>query len=454
MLSGRSRSQVFLDSTDLLDLSSLLSDGVADADVLLLLGTEHVLTRPWCLLECFHAASLQIPILLVDVKGGGFSVSSVHQYINELEQHMGIDNPEGLELLRDNIGEDLSALKKKMHAMLSAFEQDGSRWTTFNPSATDPEMISILKDIIEAMAAARGSAGALPCKQAAPKEWRNPSTVKWTDDSANRQVMDAKATTFGHLSRLVMPSQLPVVHIVCNSDEGHAEARVLQTELAVKLRRRVSTTMTDGSEASTASANVVVMLTKNALHDPELLARVYRALSLSKRVIPICLIGRGYDHREASLHLRNLASKLSEPKLAALRALLEDRRDENLNEQQPPATVEDVQALLAKALPQVITVDWKPDGSQNALEATVANVVRRLDLSHMNTDRVIGALSPAKNFRGLTNIVTRRLKSSERVLPRSRTAKSQEQRDAEAAGASSLDAATTSPVVPFDQEQT
>ena len=45
---------VYLDSTDLVDLRTLFTEGVLRSDVIVLLATEFVLTRPWCILELWH----------------------------------------------------------------------------------------------------------------------------------------------------------------------------------------------------------------------------------------------------------------------------------------------------------------------------------------------------------------------------------------------------------------
>jgi hypothetical protein len=61
-------SPVFLDSDDLADLRNLL-DAVAQSDVLVLLQTTNLLTRPWCLLEIYTALRNDVPIVTVAVKG-------------------------------------------------------------------------------------------------------------------------------------------------------------------------------------------------------------------------------------------------------------------------------------------------------------------------------------------------------------------------------------------------
>ena len=50
------RSPIYYDSSTLSDLRTLFTDGVHQSDVIVLLATKGVLTRPWCLLEIFEAA--------------------------------------------------------------------------------------------------------------------------------------------------------------------------------------------------------------------------------------------------------------------------------------------------------------------------------------------------------------------------------------------------------------
>lgn len=67
-LAGKLNAPVFLDSDDLLDLRELL-EIVARSDILLLLQTTNVLTRPWCLLELYTAICNHVPIVAVAVEG-------------------------------------------------------------------------------------------------------------------------------------------------------------------------------------------------------------------------------------------------------------------------------------------------------------------------------------------------------------------------------------------------
>ena len=46
---------VFIDSNDLTDLNEIFDKGVHQSEMIILLGTKGVLTRPWCLLELYYA---------------------------------------------------------------------------------------------------------------------------------------------------------------------------------------------------------------------------------------------------------------------------------------------------------------------------------------------------------------------------------------------------------------
>ena len=59
---------VFIDSDDLKDLR-LLTEHVRQADVLVLLLTQKLFTRPWCLLEIYTAITSDVPIVALAVRG-------------------------------------------------------------------------------------------------------------------------------------------------------------------------------------------------------------------------------------------------------------------------------------------------------------------------------------------------------------------------------------------------
>ena len=59
--------EIFLDSDDLQDLRHLLTF-VKQAEVLVLLQTKSVLTRPWVILELYTAITHDVPIVALNVQ--------------------------------------------------------------------------------------------------------------------------------------------------------------------------------------------------------------------------------------------------------------------------------------------------------------------------------------------------------------------------------------------------
>ena len=95
----------------LTDLRHLITNGVADCNVLLILGTKGFFTRPWCLLEIVHGTRLNVPIIIIDIKNGSFDAEESQHFVDDLEVTMGANDPSGLELLHEHLGPDLTELK-------------------------------------------------------------------------------------------------------------------------------------------------------------------------------------------------------------------------------------------------------------------------------------------------------------------------------------------------------
>jgi hypothetical protein len=382
MLAKMLQYPIFLDSAKLTDLRLLITNGVADCDVMLILGTKGYITRPWCLLEIVHSARLKVPVVIVEVKNGNFNVDESQHYINNIEEIMGTENPSGLDLLYEHLGEDLAELKVACTQALQDFS--ASRFPlTWNPNASDSELIACLKDISDAMATACGG------------------TLLWKCDAAQlrREKKAVKGASPMRSMRLNLSRNKEAVnaamHIVCSCDDALNDARVLHIEMAMKLGRLVSINMPDGSQTKMASnaEAMGVLLTKNLLFEPAALFEIYQAAEQGKTIIPLCLIGRGYDYAGASNHLSNLEAGLSEAKLTELKELLHAHSsaapDDRFQRDQPAGGVTriqpinqlgvpDLQATVLATLPRLIAVNWEPEGGKNQLDATVSNVLTRI----------------------------------------------------------------------------
>ena len=356
-------------------LRKLLSDGIADSDVVLVLGTRSVFTRPWCLLECEYAARLGTPVLVVEVKKSGFSIDESREYIDNLETSM---DAQGVALLREHLGNDLTNLKKAVHSILSSHEtaKAQSRELTWEPSAGDVELVAEIKDISEAMARTCG------------KE------LKWkTKESPNERRMSRRGSRVKALMTVRPVQKAAQLHIMCSKSEVLKDARVLQTEMAMKMGCLVSvtqgsdissTTDTQGSEDASArvlaidesqgSEALVLLLTSTVLHEASFLLSVYRAIVHGKVIIPICIFGRGYEFAVAATHLSNLAESLD----ARARSALETALDGELDAEGNPITVSSLGSKLHAVLSRIIAVHWDTVGTKNHLDAVVTSVASRI----------------------------------------------------------------------------
>ena len=78
----------YLDSTDLVDLRTLFNEGVHKTDVLFILATKGVFTRPWCLMEMWEAAVKRVPIVLFPVVSGGWTLVDTVTLLGNLDGQM------------------------------------------------------------------------------------------------------------------------------------------------------------------------------------------------------------------------------------------------------------------------------------------------------------------------------------------------------------------------------
>ena len=109
----------YLDSTHLVDLRTLFTRGVHKTDVLVILATKGVFTRPWCVMEMWEAAleqvrhghnpsrsctafpcscacalaDRQVPVILFPVVGGGYTLEDTVHLLSDLEGEMPKHNP-------------------------------------------------------------------------------------------------------------------------------------------------------------------------------------------------------------------------------------------------------------------------------------------------------------------------------------------------------------------------
>ena len=143
---------VFLDSDDLKDLRALVDEGICQSDVVVLLQTKGVLTRPWCLVELYSAVKAGIPIVAVNVSGAfPYDYQLAAEVLNTLASPTGKLcelNPGAHAVMTGKDGgvEDLMDMQKTLCELIPSLISK-----SFNPSATARQLNAQVDDIVESM---------------------------------------------------------------------------------------------------------------------------------------------------------------------------------------------------------------------------------------------------------------------------------------------------------------
>ena len=101
--------RIFLDSDDLRTLSDLTTH-VRESDVLVLVQSKSVLTRPYCLLELLTACQHGVPIVGVCLSKHSFpyDFNEAHAFLSDLDETLATAAPGAHELLREHGIHDLA----------------------------------------------------------------------------------------------------------------------------------------------------------------------------------------------------------------------------------------------------------------------------------------------------------------------------------------------------------
>jgi hypothetical protein len=311
-----------------------------------LLATKGVLTRPWCLIELLEATRKKIPIVVVEIAGRGFDRTEARAFVTELEAEMAAP---GLNLLHTQIGPDLAELKDACLQILDVYEN----FLVLDPHAGDSELVAMMKDMVEKLAQQTrreikwergpgqlGMGKGLSRSNTGMRQGLSRSNTGQSDHEGqarggrrNRRAdggesfqLEASGLLVKVLRKMTLQQNVvqkansltrslgldsvtntaSAVFVCCSRSDALNHARVLRSELSVRLDRGCAI----GGGASTAkwiaqSEAVVVLLTKALVTDPDALFEIWTALSLDVPIITVQVAGM-YDFAYAAAKLANL----------------------------------------------------------------------------------------------------------------------------------------------------
>lgn len=354
------RMPVFLDSSALRDLRKLVTDGVYKSDVLLLLASKSVLTRPWCLIELLEAHRKRIPVVILQLADSDFTIDDAREYAEQLEDEMEEANPSGFRFLQDRLGtSDLEDVRK---AIMHALNVNARHETLlFDGRAGDGQLVATMKDVVERMGRVTGRRirwhNDLDKGRGSKPGSKSPSNQPTGSNSSRDDEDEGRKES--------------AAFFCCSRDDGLKHARALRSALEVKLGRGCSIGgIVDAVQKLDQSDVMVVLLTKKMLTTPIALLEVFKAESLGVKIITVAVAGAGYDFEAANAIYSDLATALDEENPGTAKEM-----QANLPNGMSVSTLGE---RLRATLTAVIAIAWSPLGTKNHLNAVVEDIV-----SHM-----------------------------------------------------------------------
>jgi len=364
------RVQIFLDSSSLKDLRRLISEGLCNADVFIMILTDGVLTRPWCLLELFEAKTRAIPIVLLNVVGGNFDLTKMKAFITDLEGEMGHANPAGLELMEQELHPTpLSTLKDTVLDVLHNEFSSNNTVLAWNSSAGDRAMLAAFKDLIERMGeVAKRKIVWQPAKKDMPLPWAVSATLHEKQTPLSTGIIPMKISSDSGKG-----GSSDVACVVISETAYYSSASVLAAEIARGVDRPVHRGGDEESlEMIPAASCVVVLLTARLVVSPRCVAELFTALKADLPLITVLLDQGGYSFEDTRRRLNSdldswTKDLANEDLLVNLKEILGDQ-----------INLSHVQKSIYSSITSVIATTWVPHGSRNQFVATVNDVCAQI----------------------------------------------------------------------------
>ena len=390
---------------DVLLLSCVV--GVHKSDVLVILATKGVLTRPWCLLEMWEAALNEIPIVLFPVVGGDWTQDDARTLLSDLMGQMQSRNQWCMAEVMAHVGtqgvtdvrevEDVllahiglvssltrpgrpasMALDQRLCAHLKRDVADLASWLpahnkvveqrlsviSWQSWGSDNQIIASVQTLVDECALALGRT---------QPEW----TDTWELD--NRQNEENKGPGKGLLGcqQGCQQGQAPSdaggwLLIICARNECGGSARLLQRRLADELQCDVVIGSNDidtwRGEVDSATRGVVLLQTQSVLRDPVRLLQLFEAVRQRHPLVCVNVVGGGYDFAKVKPLLLSLSNELHPGEMATLRAELVAHG----------IGVGQLGSSLSDAISHTISVFFNPAASDVVMDAAIKDILDKL----------------------------------------------------------------------------
>jgi hypothetical protein len=356
--------QIFLDADNLTDLRELLTH-VENSDAVVLLYTQALLSRPWCLLELQAAVTHKVPIILLRVANAfAGDPEQIESILNDLPAYLATANPAADETLRalDCDVAELGAVLKK--ALV------GRDVLSFDPHQSSAMLQAQIAQLAKALVT-----------EACPQ---NESLLIDFASNAEAEHWPVKRT---YAVYIVHEEQVEAVAAAAEGvkqwllDHNDLEPAQIAVQ-AQRSRGRGAHEVTSADLADVAEeADCVLLLqSANVLSEPRCLALLHGA---AVNAVPICctVLTKTKDEHDALLYnfetakpmLQDLPAHLGPAAAAALESVT--RTSSTLN----------IGLALAELLPNIISKPLGLEADAGIIGAQMAEIERTLRRAELGT---------------------------------------------------------------------
>ena len=377
---------VFVDSNDLTDLSALFSEGVLKSEMIIVLGTAGILTRPWCLLELYYARKNDVPVITFALAHHNYTPASARAQIVDLEAKIP---PDAVALIKEHLAAEGDSWETFIDFLFDAVDPSGKGragapvYQEWHSMGADAQVNLETKGLISSMATVtdrtlvwtetggevaeeapepigKQICDALLCRRKPKPKLYGAYVAFAADDLSVARAM--QGTLQEQLGKPVLLSgKWEEVYTALRGPTAEEKAAAATTTSSTKDAKAATeeaklaavATATEKLEEAldcgVAQADcLLVLLTEFTLRDPFLLCEVYTALDRGVNVVPVAVAGHGWDFATAVASIKAAPERLQADDPALYDAAVEVFANSGVS-------MGKIQAALAK-LPKLIAV--------------------------------------------------------------------------------------------------
>lgn len=351
--------QIFLDADNLTDLRELLNC-VKTSDALILMYTNAILSRPWCLLEVATAVENDVPIIVMRVANAfAGNIDEIPTILDDLSGYLAKTNPMAEETLRA-FNYSANTLGPQIKSAIGLSKDDV---ISFDPH----QSVVILQNQIRQVAAA------LVNKVC-------PENASLLDDLQPVEA-DLWPVVLKHAVYIIHEEQNPTIvaqaaktrQWLLDNTKLNEDQVVLQIDTCSGRTRDINdVTPADLVPIAEESDCVLLVQSANVMKEPRCLSRLYTATTYQVPIVPVVLMKSKAEHDklvydfDAAKHMmEDLGSHVDATVSAAVA-------------QATKTSINAVGLALSLVLPNIISKPVGLDASKGELHAQMSEVERTL----------------------------------------------------------------------------